>query len=179
MKLSRFLFRRRACSGDRSTFWSIVSISPLIVYIQGSIKFMVYAHAALGGRRAFMLRGPIGCEEHPRYSRKWGKYYKRAREFYPQHRVTFLCNTRSQSDRFREKGIPAVFFSQNALLDENVYKIVRNAPKEFDAVYNAQMEPVKRHELASEESVGLSEISVDMLLYISYNCSTFQGTSRS
>ena len=156
MSLSRWFFEKKACSEDRHTFWAVISEKPRIIYIQGYIKQMVYIHQVLGGKKAFLLRGPIGCEEHPKFSRRWGNYFAKAQRYYPEHKVIFLCNTTGMRDRFRHRGAPGIFCSQNGLLDERLFSINPNIPKEFDAVYNAQMERVKRLELAAGiESLAL------------------------
>lgn len=144
----KLLFDTQASPEDRGTFWHMVSERPIIFYLQGPLKRVVFVHRALERKRAYLLRGPIGCEEHPKYSRRWRRYFGLASRFYPEHKVTFLCNTKGVSDTFRRAGLPSVFFNQNSLLDERIYKVMRNVPKEFDAVYNAQMERVKRYYLA-------------------------------
>jgi glycosyltransferase involved in cell wall biosynthesis len=150
MNLSRILFDKQACSTDRGTFWHLLSCNPIILYLQGPIKPVIFVHKELRGKRAFLLRGPIGCEEDPKYARRWKNYFRKAQRFYPEHKTLFLCNTISSRETFQTKGLPSLFCSQNALLDENIYTIVRDVPKEFDAVYNAQMEKIKRHYLASQ-----------------------------
>lgn len=149
MNLSRWLFEKKACSEDRYTFWNIISMKPRIIYLQGYVKQMMFIHKVLQGKRAFLLRGPIGCEEHPKFSRRWKSYFDKVQRLYPEHRVVFLCNTTSMRDRFQDKGMPGLFCSQNGLLDEKLFSILPGVPKAFDAVYNAQMEKVKRLELAA------------------------------
>lgn len=148
MGLLQRLFDRQACPADRETFWHVIDTRPVIIYLQGSIKHMVFVNRALRGTRALLLRGGVGCEEHPKFARRWGNYYRKARRFYPEHKIVFLRNSADSARQFADRGLPTLFCSQNAFLDENMYRIVP-AQKEFDAVYNAQMERVKRHSLAS------------------------------
>jgi len=69
---------------------------------------------------------------------------------YPEHEVIFLCNSAKQYGLFRKFNLPAVFCNQNSLLDVNIYKIIPDAKKKYDAMYNAMMAPFKRHFLASK-----------------------------
>jgi glycosyltransferase involved in cell wall biosynthesis len=149
MSLARSIFERKACPDSRGTFWSVVSKNPLIIYLQGYRSHMIYLHNALRGRETYVLRGSIGCEDYPKSARRWYRYFKKAKRYFPEHRLLFLCNTTTARDNFQARGLPAVFCNQNGLLDENIFTIVKDVPKEFDAVYNAQMEKVKRHWLAS------------------------------
>jgi len=160
--LSRFFFTAQAASPQRATFWHLVSRKPLILYIQGPLKPLVLVHKMARGKRMHILRGPIGCEDHPRYAGKWKRYFSAARRLFPEHEVVFLCNTTASRDAFAHAGLPCVFFNQNSLLDENVYRIIPDVPKEFDAVYNAQMEKVKRHYLAARiQSLALITYRID------------------
>lgn len=162
MNLLKFLFDIQASPEDRWTFWHMLSDRPLIFYLQSPRKPLIFVHRALAKKRAYLLRGPIGCEEHAKYSRRWRRYFVLARRVYPEHTVTFLCNTPSSADTFGRAGLPSVFFNQNSLLDERIYRVMRDVPKEFDAVYNAQMEKVKRHSLAARiRSLALITYRVD------------------
>lgn len=62
----------------------------------------------------------------------------------PFAKVTILCNTPREVERFTERSIQAVFCHQNAFLDESRYPILP-LPRVFDAVYLARITPVKRH----------------------------------
>jgi hypothetical protein len=160
--IGKILFDSRACKADRSTFWRVVAARPLIVYLQGSVKHMVYLHRHFAGRQAYFLRGAIGCEEHPRYARRWSSYQLAARRYYPEHRVMLLTNTPSAADGLARRGADVRFCSQNGLLDERLFVVHRDVAKQFDAVINSQMEAVKRHELAAQvESLAVIAYRLD------------------
>ena len=63
---------------------------------------------------------------------------------------TFLCNSLHEEEVIKAKGLNAVFCHQNAFIDENLYPIIPNAKKLFDAIYVARVTPFKRQELAKD-----------------------------
>ena len=81
---------------------------------------------------------------------------------YPRHRIVCLCNQPGESEQFLAHGVEAIFFNQNALVNENIFNIVDTGTpvvKEWSAVCNSIVSPYKRVELASE---------IDSLSLISY-----------
>lgn len=76
--------------------------------------------------------------------------YKRYRKKFPKHNLIFLCNTKKQHELFQRYNLPSIFCNQNSLIDENIFTIMPKIKKKYDAIYNAQMAPFKRHRLASE-----------------------------
>jgi glycosyltransferase involved in cell wall biosynthesis len=80
----------------------------------------------------------------------------RLRRLYSEHRHIALCNTRAEVERFAGHGVSAILCSALAFVDETRYVPAKNPLKEFDAIYNATLTPVKRHELCRDvESLGL------------------------
>jgi glycosyltransferase involved in cell wall biosynthesis len=75
------------------------------------------------------------------------RYWKQAR---PQHQLLHLVNDPQVCQELQSRGIPAVFVNQNCFIDERIYTIQPEIPKEFDAVYNARMNPFKRHALLKD-----------------------------
>lgn len=81
---------------------------------------------------------------------------ERLRLLYPEHRHIALCNTRAEVERFAARGVSAVLCSALAFVDETKHVPAKHPRKEFDAIYNATLTPVKRHELCRDiESLGL------------------------
>lgn len=76
----------------------------------------------------------------------------------PYHRVLHVCNTPRQFEMFRGAGMRAVYSSRAALADERIYRPLPSvvAQQEFDAVYDARLQPYKRHHLA----VGVSSLAL-------------------
>jgi glycosyltransferase involved in cell wall biosynthesis len=75
---------------------------------------------------------------------------ERLRACHPQHRHIVLCNTRREVERFKERGVPAILCSALSFVDETRFVIEPEARKEYDAIYNASLTPVKRHELCRD-----------------------------
>ena len=69
---------------------------------------------------------------------------------YPRHRVLVLCNTEREHALLGGAGVPAVLCNHNIFVDDHVYDVDRAQPKLFDALYNARLQPFKRHELCRE-----------------------------
>lgn len=74
--------------------------------------------------------------------------YARHQEKHAGHQVVHLCNTRAEYELLNRRHVPAVICHQNAFLDEQLYRICPCIEKKWDAVYNAQIAPYKRHDLA-------------------------------
>ncbi|MCP3967881.1 MAG: glycosyltransferase [Lentisphaerae bacterium] len=62
---------------------------------------------------------------------------------------TFLCNSTTEEELFKKYSLHSIFCHQNAFLDENRYRIIKDVQKKYDAIYIARITPFKRHELAS------------------------------
>jgi glycosyltransferase involved in cell wall biosynthesis len=92
---------------------------------------------------------------------------KKRRQRFPRHRHVFLCNEAGTVAPLRAAGVEAIFCNQNAFINENYFRPLPGAAREFDAVYNAAMSPYKRHQLAAQ---------VRSLLILTY---TYAGTHRS
>jgi len=61
----------------------------------------------------------------------------------------FYCvNLKDLADKLTARGIPAYFISNSCFIDEQIFRVMPETTKEFDAVYNARMAPFKRHALA-------------------------------
>lgn len=63
---------------------------------------------------------------------------------------TFLCNSPTEQHNLADHGLDAVFCHQNAFIDDNLYPIIPNAQKLYDAIYIARVTPFKRQELARD-----------------------------
>ena len=80
-----------------------------------------------------------------------------------EHELVFLCNTAAEKERLARGGLNARLLNKNFMVANAIFRPLHDAPVEFDAVYNAQFDPRKRHELASAiEKVG----------YLAYRCAS-------
>jgi hypothetical protein len=68
----------------------------------------------------------------------------------PRHNLIFICNTPKEEDLLREAGEAAFFYNKTANTPEWIFKPLGGDRVAFDAIYNAQLMPFKRHELSLE-----------------------------
>jgi len=69
---------------------------------------------------------------------------------FPKHKIIFLCNYPKQLKLFKKFNITSILCNHNAFLDEDIFKILPNIKKQYDAIYDAKIAKFKRHELASK-----------------------------
>ena len=74
--------------------------------------------------------------------------HRRFRRKYPRARLVILTNTATLADRLAALRVDAFFASSNMFLDETLFRPLPGRPKRRDAIYNAQLNPYKRHALA-------------------------------
>ena len=112
--------------------------------------------AAIGNRRAYFLISLSYSRESSRTVAEDVAELEALRSCYPEHRHIMLCNTRAEVIAFGDRGVPALLCSALAYVNETVFDIDPLAIKELDAIYNATLTPVKRHELCRDvERLGL------------------------
>lgn len=81
----------------------------------------------------------------------------------PAWEMVILCNSAPEVALYDGTGLRAVLFSQNALLDEQIYTVQPEVKKEFDALYDGQLIRFKRHHLAAGvRSLALISYKYDM-----------------
>jgi glycosyltransferase involved in cell wall biosynthesis len=73
-------------------------------------------------------------------------YYKVHQNKFPNHKIIFLLNSKKEYDNFNRRGIKSEFIHQNALVDVQQFKPLKQK-KKYDVIYNARMEQMKRHYL--------------------------------
>ena len=67
-----------------------------------------------------------------------------------RHELIFLSNTKRDVEMLGRTGERALLLNENIFVSEKIFRPIENAAIEFDAVYNASLNPLKRHELAAE-----------------------------
>lgn len=134
----------------------VLSREPLIILTYERLETIEEMAAMIDRRRAWFLVVFKWTMEDERKARELSDGYTAFRSRHPDQEIVFLCNTLAEHELLGRLGLRRIYCSQNALLDEKVYRIVPGIEKRFDAVYNAQLEPFKRHHLACEvESLAL------------------------
>jgi glycosyltransferase involved in cell wall biosynthesis len=68
---------------------------------------------------------------------------------YPRHRLIFMTNTETERLMFADAGLETAWVSSNAFVSPAIFKPLPESKKRFDAVYDAQINPFKRHNLAT------------------------------
>jgi hypothetical protein len=106
--------------------------------------------ARLRHRSAWFLISPTWTMELDGIARKIREKAVLHRRQAPGHRLIFICNTPKEETLLRELGEAAFFYNKTANVPEWIFKPLDGARVEFDAVYNAQLLPFKRHELCLE-----------------------------
>ncbi len=71
--------------------------------------------------------------------------YRRA---FPEHRVHFLANAQDEIESLERLGERGVLLNHNLSVSERFFFPIDDAKVEFDAIYNARLDPSKRVDLA-------------------------------
>ncbi|MBX7174809.1 MAG: hypothetical protein K1X72_27785 [Pyrinomonadaceae bacterium] len=147
--------------------YSIISLDPPIFYVArylseisnftDSFKILF---DFLKPRKAYFLfahDSPFSIEA----AKSVAKLEDEHRRIYENFEFIHLCNYETQIELFESLGLKTIFCNHNAMVDENIFKPLPFVKKEFDAVYDARLQPFKRHYLAAQvKSIGLIYYSV-------------------
>jgi len=128
---------------------AILSADPLISY-SGMVPRAPLGLASLappGKRDAWFLISPTWSTEEPATVRMLRRHAAVHRLRHSHHRLIFLCNTPEEQRLLREQGEAAVFLNKTLSVPEAIFRPIEGVSVEFDAIYNAQLAPWKRHEL--------------------------------
>ena len=79
---------------------------------------------------------------------------------HPAHELVFLCNTAAEQELLARGGLNAHLLNKNFTVADAIFRPLDDTQVEFDAVYNARLDPRKRHELAS---------AVEQVAYLAYS----------
>ena len=146
-------------------YFHVLSEHPLVVLIPEDFpderKIWAPFFAALGHVDVTFLclvRGPLEAGGEQGFNHTAAAFAAhRAR--YPRQDLVLLANNKRQMDAFAARQMKAIFFNQNALVDERLFVVSPDISRRFDAIYNARINPVKRHELATKvENLALITI---------------------
>jgi glycosyltransferase involved in cell wall biosynthesis len=143
-----------------TVFGHLVSRDPLIVWGPSNPPYWAGPGTQLaphiGNCRAYFLISPAWTRESDHLVRTDIEHIASLRAQYPDHRHVVLCNMTAELERYRAEHQPAIVCNANVFVDETKFDIPIERTGEFDAVYNAQLVPFKRHELCRDiESLAL------------------------
>lgn len=137
----------------------VVSADPLITYSKRStnapLGLASARPAAFRGRKALHLIGlSYTIEPHRLYAEMAGHLKDLAPEL-PDSRFVVLANSEFEAYLLSTVGVPSMLSSQAVFIHDNTFR-PQEAEARFDAIYNARLLPMKRHELARDvKSLGL------------------------
>ena len=131
-------------------FYHRILVDPLVTVVcSGEIDLwpgIVYTSLVAEGRTAHVLISPHSFLEN--HLHLVVEVMDRARVRFPNMRFTILACTEREEELCRSRGIDTILCNHNCFLDERLIYPEPNVPKLYDAVYNARLDPVKRHALA-------------------------------
>jgi glycosyltransferase involved in cell wall biosynthesis len=139
-------------AGGRALQASLISADPFISYSGLSLTPIGLA-GYLAGRvprlhRGWFLLSPTWSIEDEAQA-KWIRTHAVLHRLrHPRHQLIFLCNSSAERDLLHRFGEAAIFLNKTCVTSEEVFRPLADVPVEFDAIYNAQLAPWKRHELA-------------------------------
>jgi glycosyltransferase involved in cell wall biosynthesis len=105
----------------------------------------------LADRRVDILCSSSWNYDNPVMAERFFRIDHRVRKN-PNHRLTYLAATSSEVERFTRLGLSAIHVNHDAFVDEQLYRPLPNQSVKYDAVYDANLRPFKRHELAADIS---------------------------
>jgi glycosyltransferase involved in cell wall biosynthesis len=148
---------RRYLRGRSQARYAVISVTPPIFHVEHWIHGRPRTDTALAplfrtlrGDRAYFIYNWQWHLDDPAVARAVKAVENRHHRRHPGHEFVHLCNTTTHYDVFAQAGLTAVFFNQNALVDERIFRPLPGIAKRFDAVYDARLTPYKRHSLAAE-----------------------------
>ncbi len=131
----------------------LISRDPLIVWGPTTPPFLAGPGTTLapyvGNRRAYFLLSPAWTRERDDLVRGDLKHIAQLRAQWPEHRHVVLCATRGELERYRIARQPAILCGGAAFVNEFTFDIQPERERDYDALYNGQLVPFKRHELCA------------------------------
>lgn len=146
-------------SNERYVSARVVSTDPAVIYsMRGYATPLGVASLrpeAFRGREVLHLLALASTIEVEDAPRKIAKDLQAAAAEFPGNTFVVLTNTEFEAYLLSELGVAAMPCNLLVFLDEHLF-VPMDGPPEFDAIYNARLTPIKRHELAVDvESLAL------------------------
>jgi hypothetical protein len=143
------------CANDfRDT--GIISVEPMVTYTKRHAPTPIGISGACAdlfrGRKSLHFVAPVWTYSDADIS-EIAAYWRNTMQKLPDALIVFLASTEYEAVELSKAGVPAVVCNVSIFVDEKVFRPL--APMnlwdaEFDAIYNARLEPYKRHALASD-----------------------------
>jgi hypothetical protein len=131
---------------------AVLSGDPLISYSGSTPTFPLglasIAAAALRNHPAWFLISPTWSIEVDGLALTLHEHAVAHRHDHPGRRLIFIGNTPNEVEILQRHHEAAFFCNKAIHVSEKVFRPLDGVPLEFDAIYNAQLVPWKRHELS-------------------------------
>lgn len=131
---------------------AVLSSDPVIIYTKAGVDLKGNVAGIFGHRYpqipATFLVSPKWSWELPIYPARIHADVSDIRRRSRRHRIIFLCNTPREAEMLNEVGETAIFCNQHVTVSEEIFRPLAGYAPTYDAVYNARLDPWKRHELA-------------------------------
>ena len=138
----------------------LISRDPLILWGPSTPPFHAGPGTTLapyiGNRRAYFLFSPAWTRERESLVRADLKHLSLLRAAWPEHRHVVLCATRAELELYRSVRQPAILCTANVFVNEHRFTVHPPRERDYDALYNGQLVPFKRHELC----VGIERLAL-------------------
>jgi len=152
---------------------SLLSDNPLISYsgrTRTTLGMASHLPRLPRAHRAWLLISPTWSTEEAKVAKSTRARAVLHRLRNPRHWLIFMCNTRTEADVLRQCGEAAFFHNKTSVVSEETFRPVDGLTIEFDAIYNAQLTPWKRHELA---------LGIDRCAFVFYRADSGSSTHES
>jgi hypothetical protein len=130
---------------------AVLSGNPLVSYSgirrEAPLGLASLGAARLHARPAWFLISPTWSIEMDAVAGELREAAVLHRLQHPGHQLIFVCNTPVEVRFLQERGEAAFFYNKTANTLERIFRPLEGIAVEFDAIYNAQLLPWKRHEL--------------------------------
>ena len=139
----------------------VFSSDPLIIYTPDWVmrSHPAALYAVLRNFRqqiVYILLNLSWTHEQPRLINQALQWQKKHLRLFPKNRIVFLANTETECRLLEDAGATVAWVHQNAFVSPDAFQPLPESTKRFDAVYDAKINPFKRHHLAAGiESLAL------------------------
>jgi len=163
-KIQYYLFLAQALVKHRfhnageqgNAFLRVLNGSPAIILLALHDRDLTPLHEAIGDEPGYFLFNLWGSRETSKAIKAVLKFEQRKNRNFPHHTYIYLCNSDKEVELFRIAGLEAVLCNHNCWVDEKMFQPDSSVDKLYDAVYDANIAPYKRHELA----VGIENLAL-------------------
>ncbi|HEY6632230.1 MAG TPA: glycosyltransferase [Rhizobiaceae bacterium] len=150
----QFLAGSRADRDERTTLVpaAVLSADPLISYSgivpKAPLGVATLSGTCLAARNAWFLISPTWSIETDEAASKLRECAVLHRIANRHHRLIFICNTPEEAAIMQKQDEAAFYYNKTANVLQTLFRPLPGARAIYDAVYNAQLSPWKRHELS-------------------------------